>query len=313
MGMKEEILIRVAELYYIQGLNQNDISKMMNISRPQISRILEEARETGIVEIKVHSPIRKDHTLSHEVRTAFGLIEAVVISGDYAYEESLKRCGEAACQFVYTILENNATIGISWGLAVECFANALMPKPFHNINVLQMVGCLGTGNPRMDGLELALHISQKLNGYYSNIYAPLYVENETVCAYLLEEPQIKRTIDRTARLDIIVTGIGTLDASTSLLRAGYVAEEDFKALRNEGVVGHLLGRMFDKNGREVISKERFPIAAPLSALRAAHWSVGIAAAAQKAEATISAVKAGYINTLVIDQALAEEMLGYPSP
>jgi DNA-binding transcriptional regulator LsrR (DeoR family) len=66
--------------------------------------------------------------------------------------------------------------------------------------------------------------------------------------------------------------------------------------------------MFDKDGNEVASKERCPIAASLSALRNASWSIGMGATKQKAEATIAAIKAKYINTLVIDQNLATEML-----
>ena len=78
--------------------------------------------------------------------------------------------------FLSTVLENNMSIGISWGRALEALCDVLEPtdySDYYNVTVVQMVGCLGTGNPRVDGLELALRLSKKVHGTYSNIYAPV--------------------------------------------------------------------------------------------------------------------------------------------
>ena len=64
MNNHESLLVHVAQLYYQQNLNQSEISKIVGLSRPTVSRMLEEAREVGIVEIIVHDPIRKNHDLS---------------------------------------------------------------------------------------------------------------------------------------------------------------------------------------------------------------------------------------------------------
>ena len=60
MAERTDLLVRVAELYYEQGLNQNEVAKLLNTSRPTVSRLLDEAKDAGVVEIVVHSPIRKD-------------------------------------------------------------------------------------------------------------------------------------------------------------------------------------------------------------------------------------------------------------
>ena len=43
-----ELLFKVAQLYYEQGLTQNEIAKKLYISRSNISRLLTQAREAGI-------------------------------------------------------------------------------------------------------------------------------------------------------------------------------------------------------------------------------------------------------------------------
>ena len=50
-------LATVANLYYNSGLTQNQIADMMYTSRSKISRMLSEARELGIVEIRINEPL----------------------------------------------------------------------------------------------------------------------------------------------------------------------------------------------------------------------------------------------------------------
>ncbi|MDO4269672.1 MAG: sugar-binding domain-containing protein [Eubacteriales bacterium] len=309
MDNRTELLVHVSELYYQQGLSQQEISKIMDMSRPTISRLLDEAKETGVVEIIVHSPILKHAQLSYALRTEFGLRDAVVLAGDYEYAKSLTRCAEEAAHFLNTVLDNNQSIGISWGRALEALCDAIKPAEYYNVNVVQMVGCLGTGNPRVDGLELALRISKKLGGTYSNIYAPVYVDSELVYTYLVSEPQIEMTLKKALSVDIVLSGIGSLDdPNGSLYQSGCYTPEDRAELMRRGAVSSLLGRMLDAEGNEVTLDNRYVISAPLEAMRYPSWSIGINASREKAECTLAAVRGLYLNTLIVDEPLAREML-----
>lgn len=308
MEERTDLLVRVAELYYEQGLNQSEIAKILGTSRPTVSRMLDEAKETGVVEIIVHSPIRKNPSLSFSLRNTFGLREAIVISGSYNYEKSLRRCCEAASQFFNTIMENNKIIGISWGSVPQLLCELIEEKEYYNVNVVQMVGCMGTGNPNVDGIELALRISKRLGGTYSNIYAPIYVGSEIVYSSLISEPQIAATLRKAEHVDIFLTGFGSFNPETTLQQAGYWTDKDRMEFISRGAVGHLLARPYDKDGNEIAMEGRYTIGAPLSALRNAEWSVGIASAAFRAESVLGAIRGGYINVLVADETLAEELL-----
>lgn len=308
MEDKTDLLVRVAELYYEQELNQSEVGKILQLSRPTVSRLLEEAKETGVVEIIVHSPIRKNPALSRELRNTFHLREAIVVQGNYPYEKSLRRCCEAASQFFNTIMDNNTIVGIGWGTVPQILSEILDEKDYYNVNVVQMVGCLGTGNPDVDGIELALRISKRLGGTYSNIYAPIYVGNETVHKYLTSEPQIEATLRRAEHVDIVLTGVGSFNPETTLQRAGYWNDADRERFIRQGAVGHVMAQPYDQDGNEVPMEGKFVIGAPLSALRNAEWSIGVAASAFRADSVLGAIRGGYINTLVVDRELAEEVL-----
>lgn len=310
MEDKTDLLVHVAELYYEQKLNQIQIANILNTSRPTVSRLLDEAKDAGIVEIIVHDPVRKNAKLSFDLRNTFGLREAIVVNGSYEYSKALSRCCEAASHFFNTIMENNKVVGISWGAAPQNLCSMIEPREYYNAHVVQMVGCLGTGDPDIDGIELALRISKRLGGTYSNIYAPIYVGNKVVYSYLVSEPQIEATLNKANHVDIILTGIGSLDANTTLQKSGYWTDKNRMELIGKGAVGHLLARPYDRDGTpiDMEAENRYTIGAPLEAMRAAEWSVGISASAFKAEGVLGAIRGGYINVLVADEELANRML-----
>ncbi len=310
MSAREELLIRAAELYYQQGLSQSAVAEILGTSRPTVSRILEEARELGIVRITIQSSVKKNAELSKSLRNTFKLKDAIVIQGDYNYDEGLKKCGEVAAQFLLSILENNMNIGITWGPAIQYIINALEKNTdFYNIHIIQMAGTLGTGNPHLDGLELAFHLAERLNGTYSNIYAPVFVDNVDVYNHLLNEPQIANTLEKAQRLDIILTGIGSLfQESSTLQKAGYLNEAERQVLLKKGAVGHMLARMFNQNGEEIQNQSKYVVSAPLSTLKTAKWSIGLSASVEKAVPVLTAIRSNFINTLIADEKLAKELL-----
>jgi len=308
MEDRTELLIRTAQLYYEEGLNQSAIGDILNLSRPTVSRLLDEAKAAGVVEIIVHDPIRKDPKLSYALRTKLNLRDVVVVTGFYDYPKALQRCTEAALQLFNSIMENNRVLGITWGSVPQILSTLMKPRDYYNVHVVQMVGCLGTGNPNVDGLELAIRISKKLGGTYSNIYAPIYVKSEVVRDYLVQELQIEATLRKAMHTDIILTGIGSMDASTTIQQAGYWTDADRMDLISRGAVGHLLARPYDQNGNPVERPNWYVVGAPLEAMKAAEWSIGISAAEFKAEAVLGAIRGGYINTLVVDQKLATRLL-----
>ena len=53
---KQRRLAHVARRYYLEDQKQSDMARELGISRPMVSRLLAEARELGVVEIRIHDP-----------------------------------------------------------------------------------------------------------------------------------------------------------------------------------------------------------------------------------------------------------------
>jgi len=56
-GYDDETLIVIANLYYIEGLSQEEVAAKMGLSRVAVTRMLRRAREEGLVQITVKKPL----------------------------------------------------------------------------------------------------------------------------------------------------------------------------------------------------------------------------------------------------------------
>ncbi|MFR9189334.1 MAG: sigma factor-like helix-turn-helix DNA-binding protein [Anaerotruncus massiliensis (ex Togo et al. 2019)] len=73
MNRDGQLLYTVARLYYLDNLNQAEISAEMGLSRPKVSRLLAKAREDGIVNIQISPPPCGDvHELEERIGRGSG-------------------------------------------------------------------------------------------------------------------------------------------------------------------------------------------------------------------------------------------------
>ena len=82
----DRFLIKVAELYYRDGLSQQEIAKKLHTSRTSISRALIQARNEGYVQIRIQYPEQSDLGLERELEEKYGLTEALIAVP--AYDQS---------------------------------------------------------------------------------------------------------------------------------------------------------------------------------------------------------------------------------
>lgn len=309
MSVKTSQIIRAAELYYERNLSQQEVAKILGTSRTSVSRLLADARENGVVEITINRPVEKHPQLSEQIRQQFNLRDAVVVDSGTEYKSTLRNVGEAAAELLLSVISDEQTIGISWGRTLHHMVEALTATATSGIEVIQMLGSLGQGNPRIDGPDLARRMAEKLDGRYYYVHAPAVVENSDLRDQLMQQTQIRQTLERVADADICLLSVGALaDEESSLLRTGYLTAEERDHYLQQGAVGHLLAKMIDISGNEIENYNRRVVAVPFGYLQRAKWSIGIAASPMKASTILGAVRGNYMNTLVIDNQGAEELL-----
>jgi DNA-binding transcriptional regulator LsrR (DeoR family) len=308
---RADLLAQVASLYYEDGLTQAEIARQVDASRSTISRLLQEARDAGIVEITIHYPWKTDPKLEKRLEERFQLRKALVLAGrGRPYAEVLRGLGVLAARYIDRALTHDSTLGISWGTAVHSTAQALRPNRRLPITVVQMIGAVGIGDPLIDGPDLARLMAHIYRGEYRYLHAPLIVENGQVRQGLLQEPRILETLGLARKVDIALVGIGSLVPEvSSLLRAGYLDQQALEALRSQGAVGDICGRHYNVRGRVMdIELNRRMVGIELKDLQGIDQVIGVAGGEAKAEAILGALRGRHVNVLVTDDGAARKVL-----
>jgi DNA-binding transcriptional regulator LsrR (DeoR family) len=307
---RDDLLTRVASLYYEFDYSQQEIADKLRISRSNISRLLKEAKKKGLVEIRIRHRIPRALELETALAKTFNLQQAMVVDApDSPYEELLAGAGQLAAWHLEEILRPMTVIGISWGTGVSAAVTAVNPLFHLQIDVIQMIGSVGTISSVIDGPELARTLSAKLGGNYYYLHAPLFVSDRTMRDALLQQPTIIETLQRARAAQVAIVGIGTTaPGASSFLRARHLTEEQVAELRVQGVVGETAGWHFDIHGNADFDINHRVIALQLHELKEIPNVIAVACGQAKTHAILGVLRGGYLSALATDATTARAVL-----
>ena len=103
---RTDLLVTVASLYYELNQNQQQIADRLEISRSSVSRLIKEALDLGIVEIRIHKPANRDFHLEQALIDRFGLQDAYVLvtAPEMRDEEALYGVGRLAAIYLQRVI-----------------------------------------------------------------------------------------------------------------------------------------------------------------------------------------------------------------
>ncbi len=308
---KHALLAKVASLYYEKDLTQAEIAKQLNISRPQVSRLLAEGRQTGVVKITIRHPADKQATWKQDLLDQFDLKEVqILVPGHLEPKQLTQRLGAIAARHLEELLQDGLTLGVSWSRSVYQVGRALQVARQKKVTVVQLTGTVGTINPLLDGPDLTRSIAQTLGGQYKYLPAPLLVESPGTRAAIMQDRSIREHMALFETMDVALMGIGHLASDdVGLLAAGYISKPDLREIIRQGGVGDICGYHYDLHGR-VLPLELHDrlIGVNLETLRQTPYVIGVGGGIDKATAILGALRLGVIDCLVTDEIAARTVL-----
>ncbi len=111
--------------------------------------MLKEARQLGIVEIKILEPWDRNVELEQEFMRRFALKDVRVISVKEANNTMvLQKLGEVAAYYLDNLLNDNMILGISWGNTMYHTVKAVKTSKNIPITVVPIMGSSNVGDSR---------------------------------------------------------------------------------------------------------------------------------------------------------------------
>ncbi len=296
-------LVRVSRLYYELGETQEAIAALVGVTRPQVSRLLKEARAEGVVEIRIVDQAEVESPAGETLRRLFGL-RAVHLAPtlEGPPEVTRRRVGRLAGGVLRSALRDGMVVGIGDGAAVSAVADEL-PVLELDVDATVVPLCGGFWRPGA-GAEPFRRIGDSLGATVHALHAPGLLDDATVRDALYAHPGVRSVIDLWARLDVALFGIGGPAWSESSLGGDAMAE-----LRAGEAVGEILIFPFSIEGRPVAESLRArTIAFDARALARVPIAIGVAEGPGKVTPILGALRGGFLTVLVTDVRTAESVL-----
>jgi DNA-binding transcriptional regulator LsrR (DeoR family) len=305
------LLMQAAKLYYMQQLTQAEIGRQLNTSRSTVSRLLQEARDKGIVKITIDYPWERDDELENALKCTFNLHDVRVVVGyDQPSDEVRQGKGLLAAEYIDQIVRDDMVLAMSYGRSLASMVQQVKPTREVNITVVQMIGALGSGNPLLDGPDQVRDLAEAYGGRYRYLHAPLLVEDRQTRDRFMREPAVQETLALAKRAEVAILGVGALESGSSgLIWTGYLSQKDVVWLQNKGGVGHMCAQYYDTNGQLLdVELNKRTVGIGLEALRSIETVIAVAGGQEKARAILGGLRGNYIDVLITDDQAAQEVL-----
>jgi deoxyribonucleoside regulator len=314
----EHLMVQIARMAYLQQKTLTEIAAETGINRWRVSRLLQEARDLGIVRIEIVPRSGRCPDLETELIARFGLRDAVVVPGQAVVVpgqadgvQGMEGIAQAAGQYLASLKPRPSVVGVSWGRTMSAVAHWLPSRWNEGVTVVQINGTVALNANSERTNDVAETFARKASGRYVPLPVPAIV-GERATREVLERDRIVRDVLELARsAQVLCFSFGSLDHDSVLLQSGNVLEAEQRALIDAGAIGDVLSRFIDRHGAVVDrDMDDRTIGLPLDILKNHPHAIGIAAGRAKHDVTIGVLRAGLVSVLVTDEATATHVLEY---
>ena len=304
-----DLLAQVAVLYFEDGLNQDQIAKLIGKSRSMVSRMLDTSRKMGLIDVRVNYSLKRNWLLESKIKKQYGLKDVYLLNTKNIVVEGLKEkmLGNLAAQSISSYLKPGIKIGIGRSRILYRAFSIMQETLFEDSTVVQMSGYTSVKDSKYDGIDLVRKLAEKIGGNYIYCPAPLIVSSEEVRESFFKEEEIKKVFDFCSSLDLAIVGVGSIkNKKSSLIDSGFVDAEN--PLENN-VEGDILGWQIDTEGNVIdLPLNKKVIALSHEKIKKIPTVIAVGAGEYKAGSFLAGIKGHWFNTLISDDETVEKML-----
>lgn len=310
---EDDLLVRLAWLYYVANLNQEEIAVRLGVSRFKIARLLGRAREIGVVRISIDHATVATLELGEAIARRFSLIECLVTPPfgplpDGAAEAGAARraVGIAAAGFLGRRLEESErlVVGLAWGRTIAALVDAMPTMRKAEARFVSLMGSLSR-TARTNPFDCAQALAQRCGGEAYLLPAPFIADSEADYDVIMSQKLVQESLALARQSDLIVASFGDASENSFISTHDLVHPAEIEQLGRDGAVADMLGKFFDVDGAVIDS--------PLNR-RTPGISVGdmrereivlLGAGLAKAGALLALLRSGLVDRLIVDGDLAE--------
>jgi DNA-binding transcriptional regulator LsrR (DeoR family) len=302
-------IARAAWLYHLEELTQGEIALRLGVSRSTVVRLLQRAKETGMVRVTLDVP-HEIFEMERELERLYGLRRVRIVPQATDEPEQKRWLGHGASELLSELVEPGTTTAVSWGTTMQALATSFVgERAVAGGEIVPLVG----GFHRASSGTNAHWVAEQLGRYFGAesqaLYAPVYVEDLSTAEALMRNPGIRDTLELVRKASLAIYSVGNLDPEATMIRLGYLSPDERAFLQERGAVADITCRWIDIEGDPVeLPSTINPIGVSLEDLKNIPERLTISGGDRKREALLGTLRGGYTTTLVTDEGTASYLL-----
>jgi DNA-binding transcriptional regulator LsrR (DeoR family) len=313
MNERFEDVYQAATRYYIQGETMETIARQLMLSRSTVSRLLKEARDTGLVRISLADHQGSTSPLAISLTRRFGVrVHLVAVRKSANETRRLDQVARMAGPLLTEAVDDHQVIGVAWGTTVAHVVGHVARRPLVDARVVQING---GANPLNSGIPYVGEILRAFGDAFDAevVFFPMPAFFDQVGAkdVMWRERSVRNVLDLRRKLDLAVFGVGCLQARvpSHVYSAGYLDAAEVAELIADGVVGDVCTVLLREDGSyaDIPLNERATGLTPAELLKVPR-RICVVADPSRAPAVVGALKAGVATDLVLDEGTARAVL-----
>ena len=305
-------MLQAAWLYHVGQMSQQEVSRRLGISRFKVLRLLADARDQGLVRVSLEHETLTTLRLAQRLTDVFALTEVQVapIPGGIVDDAFARRAvGIVAAGFLSRIgrTDGPLTIGLGWGRTLAAMAAGLTGLRNPHLQFVSLMGSMSR-TAQTSPFDVCVRLAALTHGTAVFLPAPFLTDTEADCQVILGQRLVRETLEVARSAQHAIIGLGACTPDALLYTSGILTAADVDALRHAGAVADSTGKFFRADGSLVDTD--LNRRAPSIGLDDLHrqdvtlLSAGVA----KTDATLAVLRAGFVDRLIVDEALAVAML-----
>lgn len=308
------LAVQVARLYYHQGLTSDEVARELNLSRPKVSRLLTFAKQTGLVEIRIHDPQALPQSLEAKLKERYPFLTPHVVSVPLGSSEDiwLDRVAIATANLLNAHLRPSQTVGLAWGTTLDAVSRALTPKNIADLTFVQLNGSANSLNLVSGFVADTMARFAHNYGAQAHLFpVPTFFDDPRTKKAMWRERTVRHILEIQEQADVLIYSIGSVTAKipSHVYVSAYLDEPNLRELAQAGAIGDIATVFYRADGSFAdIPFNKRASGPSLSIMRTAKWALCVVSGLGKVSALRGALEGRLMNTLVVDEITAHALL-----
>lgn len=294
---ENNLMIKIAWYYYMENMTQQVIADRLNITRMRVIKLLEKARQTGIVQFRIASSLDTRRELETRLMERYHLRDCYTVPTNPNAADTNDTIARAASIYIGNHVRENSYINFGYGDTTSRTIQYLAKNLETAVSFVSLTGGVSYYLPRSE--------SNIFNAKLYLIPSPIIMSSTQMADAIKQESSVQEITNMIRLASMTIVGIGGMDDNATIVQSSILNSGDFRLLAMKGAVGDVICHFIDGDGALVDTEvDSRLVSVPLSTLKQLENVVGAAAGKHKLPAIHAALAGGYIDILITDEETA---------